>query len=238
MFTSVIIPVFNESSCIECNIEAVNAFLGQRFPDKSEIICVDDGSTDNSLEILGGLAEQMPLSVLSNGSNMGKGAAIRNGMLAAKGEIRFFFDADLSTPLTEIDRFLPQLEKGFGVVIGNRKSRDARINRYQPVYRVLMGLGYTRMVNLVMGMKVSDYTCGFKAFSEKAADLIFKRARINGWSFDVEILYIAHKLGLDLCEVPVTWEDRPGTKVRLVKDTIRSFLEVLRVRRLHRSLSA
>lgn len=234
MLTSIVIPVYNESSCLEESLETVQAFMESRYAGGYEVVCVDDGSSDNSMEILTRLEEKMPLSILSNGSNKGKGAAIRNGMLAAKGDPVFFFDADLSTPLIQVERFLPCFEEGHEVVIGTRKSAKAEIQKFQPPHRVIMGLGYTYMVNFMMGMKISDYTCGFKAFSRKALDLIFPEARIDGWSFDVEILYLAHRHGLKILEVPVSWENKPGSKVRLVRDTIRSFVEILKIKRLHR----
>lgn len=234
MFTSIVIPVYNESSCLENNLEKVHAFLRDRFPERHEIVCVDDGSRDDSPAILNRCRGRLPLSVQLNGSNRGKGAAIRAGMLASRGDIVFFSDADLSTPLDEMDRFLPRFEEGCDLVIGTRKSPDARIKKYQPLHRVLMGLGYTYWVNFMLGLRVSDYTCGFKAFTRKAVEAIFPRTRIDGWSFDAEILYLAKLCGLSICEVPVTWEDQPGSKVRLIRDTVRSFSEVLRIRRIHR----
>jgi dolichyl-phosphate beta-glucosyltransferase len=234
MFASIVIPVYNESSCLEENLKVVDSFLQQQFDDQYEIVCVDDGSQDDSLILLNKAKHRMPLSVRSNDRNRGKGAAIKNGMLAATGEIVFFFDADLSTPLEEIKHFLPHFRDGAEVVIGTRKSRGASIRKFQPLHRVLMGLGYTYLVNWIMGMRISDYTCGFKAFSRRAVDLIFPRMKIDGWSFDVEILYLAHRFHLKTVEVPVTWENRPGSKVRLVRDTVRSFKEIFETRKLHK----
>jgi len=230
---SISIPVYNESSCLADSLGAVHSHMEARFSGRYEIICVDDGSTDNSLEILNGLKDRLPLKVVANPENLGKGAAIRNGMLAAKGDVVFVFDADLSTPLNEIDKFLPHLSEDYDIVIGTRKSASADIKKFQPPHRILLGLGYTYMVNIMMGLKVSDYTCGFKAFSGRAVELIFPKAKIDGWSFDVEILYLAHKNGLRILEKPVTWENRPGSKVRLIRDTIRSFLEILKIKKIH-----
>lgn len=234
MFTSVVIPVYNESACIEANLEAVHGFLRTLFEDRFELICVDDGSRDGSLDILKTFQSKTALTVCTHEENRGKGAAVRTGMLAAKGDAVFFLDADLSTPLEEMHRFLPLLQKGADVVIGTRKSSTAKITKFQPPHRVIMGVGYTYLVNFMLGMKISDFTCGFKAFSRKAVDLVFPKARIDGWSYDVEILYLAHRAGLEIAEVPITWENKPGSKVRLVRDTIRSFKELLKIRRLHR----
>lgn len=234
MLTSVVIPVYNESSCLEENLETVDTYLRTKLPACYEIVCVDDGSVDGSLAILESLRGRLPLTVQANGQNRGKGAAIRAGMLSAKGDRVFFFDADLSTPLSEVDRFLDHLDEGIDVVIGTRKAAAARIKRFQPPHRVIMGLGYTHLVNLMTGMRISDYTCGFKAFSRKAVDIIFPRSGIEGWSFDVEIIYLAHRFGMKILEVPVTWENRPGSKVRLFKDTFRSFVEIFKIKRMHR----
>lgn len=234
MFTSIVIPVYNESTCLKENLRLVDDHLRSKHGENYEIICVDDGSDDGSRAILEDMKDSLPLSIQLHERNRGKGAAIRTGMLASQGDVVFFFDADLSTPLKEMDRFLPRFEEGADVVIGTRKSTSARIKKFQPLHRVIMGLGYTLMVNLIMGMRISDYTCGFKGFTRRAVDAIFPRARIEGWSFDVEILYLAHCFGLRIAEVPVTWENKPGSKVRLVRDTIRSFTEVIEVKRLHK----
>jgi dolichyl-phosphate beta-glucosyltransferase len=235
MFASIVIPVYNESSCLEANLRAVDAFFARLFNGRYEVVCVDDGSEDDSLNLLNKAQSGMPLRVCAHPHNRGKGAAIRTGMLEARGEVMFFFDADLSTPLKEIERFLPHFDDGAEVVLGTRKSREAHIRKFQPPHRVIMGMGYTYLVNWILGMAVSDYTCGFKAFSRSAVDLIFPRTKIEGWSFDVEILYLAHRFELKTVEVPVTWENRPGTKVRLVRDTLRSFQEILKVRSMHRN---
>lgn len=235
MFISAVIPVYNEASCLEENLVIVNDFLKREFIDRYEIVCVDDGSDDESLGILERFSGEMPLVIKSHEKNRGKGAAIKTGMTTSRGDMVFFFDADLSTPLEEIRRFLPCFDEGVDVVIGTRKSSDADIRKFQPPHRVIMGMGYTYLVNLIMGLKISDFTCGFKAFTRKATDEIFPRMRIDGWSYDVEILYLARHLGLQVKEVPVTWENKPGSKVSLIKDTIRSFTELLKIRKLHKS---
>ncbi|MHC4941731.1 MAG: dolichyl-phosphate beta-glucosyltransferase [Planctomycetota bacterium] len=234
MLISFVIPVYNESRCLAENLVIVHDFVRSALEGNFEFVCVDDGSQDDSLEILRSFQDRMPLVIEKHDRNRGKGAAIRTGMLAAKGDPILFFDADLSTPLEEMHRFLPLFEKGAEVVIGTRKSLKAKITKFQPPHRVIMGMGYTYLVNFMLGMKVSDFTCGFKAFSRKATDAIFPRARIDGWSYDVEILYLAHRFGLNIMEVPVMWANKPGSKVRLIHDTIRSFKELLEIRRIHK----
>ncbi|MFO0981645.1 MAG: dolichyl-phosphate beta-glucosyltransferase [Planctomycetota bacterium] len=227
---SCVVPVYNEADCLEQNLGVMRDFLAQQIGEPFEIVCVDDCSVDATPEILARLQQSHGLVVVRNEHNLGKGGSVARGMLLARGERVFFTDADLSTPLDELLRFMPYLDHGYDVVIGNRKNPEAVIKRYQPPHRVYMGLAYTKLVNFVMGLNVSDYTCGFKCFRGAAARSIFARSRIAGWSFDVEILYIAHQLGYKLKEVPVTWEDHPDSKVRLVRDTVRSFTELLRIR--------
>lgn len=227
---SVVVPVFNEEPVLRASLTAIAAFLRDRFGDDAAIVAVDDGSTDRSLVILRELEGTLPLEILENSINLGKGATVRRGMLAADGDPVFFTDADLSTPLEETDRFLPLLDDGADVVIGTRKHREADIRTPQGALRTSMGLGYTRAVNRILGLGFSDYTCGFKAFRREAAQAIFSRSAVDGWSFDAEILFLADRLGLSVREVPVTWEDRPNSKVRIVRDTARSFGELLKIR--------
>lgn len=227
---SVVVPVFNEEPVLRASLTAIAAFLRDRFGDEARIVAVDDGSEDRSLTILRELEGTIPLEILENTINLGKGATVRRGMLAAEGDRIFFSDADLSTPLEEIDRFLPLFDAGADVVVGTRKHREADIKTPQGKLRTTMGLGYTRAVNKVLGLDFSDYTCGFKAFTRPAAQAIFSRSVVDGWSFDAEILFLARRLGLAVRELPVTWEDRPNSKVRIVRDTARSFGELLKIR--------
>jgi dolichyl-phosphate beta-glucosyltransferase len=227
---SVVIPIYNEAARLRQTLEEVGRHLGATGQD-FEIVCSDDGSTDGSPAIAREMAAELPLRLLVAPRNEGKGAAVVRGMLAASGDPVFFFDVDLSTPLAEIDRFLPFFtEDRADVVIGTRKHRDATIQRYQPWYRVWLGLGYTRLVHWMTGTRLSDYTCGFKAFRRAAAQEIFSRSRVHGWSFDAEILFLAHRLGYRIQEIPVTWADDPDSKVRLLRAISGSFVELLQIR--------
>ncbi|MEW6741190.1 MAG: dolichyl-phosphate beta-glucosyltransferase [Planctomycetota bacterium] len=228
---SAVVPIYNEAALLEESLRRLDAFLEKRFgPDGYEMIAVDDGSRDASRAILERLAPELGLVLDANPRNLGKGAAVKRGMLKARGRYVFFTDADLSTPLEELDRFLARIKEGADLVIGNRKSPEARIEVYQPWHRVVMGLAFTRLVNLVMRLRVSDYTCGFKCFTAEAARDIFTRARITGWAFDVEILYLARRRGYVVHEVPVHWADNPNSKVRLLRDTARSLAELMKIR--------
>ena len=227
---SAVVPVFNEEPVLRDSFLSLASFLESRFGSDFEIVAVDDGSKDRSVEILKELSSSMPIEIRENSINLGKGSSVRRGMLEARGERVFFTDADLSTPLEELERFLPRLDDGADVVIGTRKHDEAVIRTAQSSVRTFMGKGYTHVVNGVLGIGFSDYTCGFKAFQGKAAQAIFTRSVVDGWSFDAEILFLAHRLGFRVDEVPVTWEDRPNSKVRLVRDTSRSFAELLAIR--------
>jgi glycosyltransferase involved in cell wall biosynthesis len=228
---SVVVPVYNEESGLRDTLATVGRRLAELRPGDFEIVVSDDGSRDRSAAIATEMAKELPIQVLRAESNRGKGAAVRAGMLAAKGDPVFFFDADLSTPLAEMAPFLAALESGADVVVGNRKHPDARIERPQPWLRVRLGLAYTRLTNLLLGLRVGDFTCGFKAFRASAAHAIFSRQRLERWSFDAEILFLAHRLGLRVKELPVTWSDRPDSRVRVGSAMVKSFAELLAIRR-------
>jgi dolichyl-phosphate beta-glucosyltransferase len=231
---SVVIPVFNEEARLRETLAAVGrhmATLGQRAAGGFEIVVSDDGSRDRSVALAQEVAHELPISLLRGEQNRGKGAAVRRGMLAASGDPVFFFDADLSTPLTEMAPFLDALDAGADVVIGTRKHRQAQIVRPQPWHRVQLGLAYTRLTNLLLGLHVSDYTCGFKAFRAAAVREIFARQKLDRWSFDAEILYLANRRRLKVVEIPVRWADRPDSRVQVGSAIVKSFLELLQIRR-------
>jgi dolichyl-phosphate beta-glucosyltransferase len=227
---SAVVPVYNEAICLEASLRELAGYLEGRYGADHEIVAVDDGSRDGSLAMLRDLSRELRLRILENTINLGKGASVRRGMLEAVGDASFFTDADLSTPLSELERFEPLLAAGNAVVIGTRKHPDAAIEQSQGALRTWMGLGYTKLVNSVLGLDLSDYTCGFKLFRRDAAQAIFSRSVIDGWSFDAEILFLAKRLGFKVAEVPVRWIDRPDSKVRLVRDTARSFAELIGIR--------
>ncbi len=228
---SVVIPVFNEEKGLAATLEAVGAELSRLAPGAHEIVVSDDGSGDRSVAIAEAAARRLPVTVLRAAANRGKGAAVRAGMLAARGDECFFFDADLSTPLAEIARFRAALAGGAAVAIGTRKHRDAQIGEAQPWYRVALGKSYTHLANAVLGLHVSDFTCGFKAFNRAAVAAIFRRQRLDRWSFDAELLFLAHRLGLVVAELPVRWSDRPDSRVRVGSAVVKSFAELLEIRR-------
>jgi dolichyl-phosphate beta-glucosyltransferase len=227
---SVVIPMYNETARIGDTVPRLLAYFATQ-PYKHEFVIVDDGSTDETAALARKLFSSAEnVRVLEERPNKGKGSAVRVGMLAAKGKTVLFCDADLATPPAELDKFWRWLDSGYEVVIGSRKMAGANIVRHQPKWRESLGKVFTWLTNVLATKGISDVTCGFKCFSHKAAQELFSRAQLNDWSFDAEVLFIAQRLGYKIKEVPVTWHDQPGTKVRLLKDATRSIAGLAKIR--------
>jgi len=235
VFLSIIIPSYNEATRIPHTLETVTQYV-QTAGHPAEIVVSDDGSTDETLSVVQELQKTVPfLRAIAFKENSGKGHAVRKGIMSAQGKYILMTDADLSTPVEEFDCFLPYLEQGVDIVIGTRKHKDATILQHQPIWRESMGKVFTWISNTVLGLDVSDFTCGFKAFEAKAARQIFSQQKVNRWAFDSEVLFLARLYGYQVVEVPVHWKNSPETKVRIIKDTIVSFLSLFAVR-VHRIL--
>jgi dolichyl-phosphate beta-glucosyltransferase len=232
-YLSLVIPAFNEDRRIGQSLERILSFFrAQSYP--FEIIVVDDGSSDRTVEVVRGFAASDPrLRVEPQAQNRGKGEAIRKGMLLAGGKYLFFSDADLSVPIEAVPDFLSRLEAGYDVAVGSRRTAGAVIEVHQPIHRELMGKVFTRLSNLILGLRLKDFTCGFKAFRLDAARELFSRQRLGGWSFDSEILYLAKSKGYRIAEVPVVWRNDEATKVRLGRDVVRSFVDLWNIRINH-----
>jgi glycosyltransferase involved in cell wall biosynthesis len=229
---SVIIPTYNEEANIRRTCEAVLAWLRARELDW-ELLLVDDGSTDRTLAIERELAEGEPRArVVASSPNRGKGHVVREGMLAAKGDVRLFLDADYSTPIDELDKLLPHLRSGADIAIGTRRVAHALIEGKPPAHRHLLGEAYVKLASWLLGSHVSDFNCGFKAFKAGAAERLFHLSRRNDWSFDAEVLVLAERLGFRIAEVPVRWAHVQETsKVRPLRDGLRSLAALFRIRR-------
>ena len=226
---SVVIPVYNEAGVIGRTIETIGRYLTEAgLP--HEILVVDDGSTDRTAELVQAASARYPTVRLVPSGHQGKGGAVKQGMLAARGAVRLFLDADLSTDIREWTKCAPWFDEGVHIVIGSRKMTGAQVTVHQPFLREAMGKVFTRLTNMILGARVSDITCGFKAFTAEAASRIFPLQRITGWGFDAEILFIARRLGYEIKEVPVVWADDASTKVRLLRDAVRSLRELLAIR--------
>ncbi len=227
---SIIIPAYNEATRVGATVETVLAHLAQRGWN-AEVIVVNDGSSDDTAEIIRRLAEKNPqLRLLENPGNRGKGYSVRNGMLHGRGELLLFSDADLSSPIEEADKLLAALAGGADVAIGSRWLRRDLQTEPQPLYRQIFGRIFNLLLRIILGLSFKDTQCGFKAFTRSAAKAIFPLQQIERWGFDPELLYLARKQGLKVVEVPVEWAHREGTRINPLRDGIRMFVEMLRIR--------
>ena len=229
---SVIIPTYNEEPNIRRSAGAALEWLRTQGLEW-ELLLVDDGSRDATATIEHELARDEPrIRVLAHTPNRGKGYAVRQGMLAATGAVRLFLDADYSTPIDEFDQFRPHLDAGADIAIGTRRVADARIETRPPLHRYLLGELYIKLAAGLLGSRIGDFNCGFKAFTAQAAERLFALQRRNDWSFDAEVLVLAERLGFRIKEVPVRWAHVQNTsKVRPLRDGLRSFRALLDIRR-------
>lgn len=226
-YLSIIIPLYNEQRRI-ANLSKVYKYL-DKCNFSYEVLLINDGSTDNTIKEFKKIGKKFRFDILSYDQNKGKGFAIRQGMLKAKGKFRLFTDIDLSTPIKEFDKFLLNLEK-VDILIGSRRLNISNVIIRQPFLREILGRGFTLLSQKFLQLKLSDCTCGFKCFSEKAAHDIFTRQRINRWGFDSEILFLAKKIGFCIKEIPVSWSNNPDTKVKFPQDIIYSLWDLLKIR--------
>lgn len=229
MFLSVIIPAYNEEGRIEKTLLDIYDYMKNQ-PYNWEIIVVDDGSKDKTAEIAEELRLKIPnLKIIANGKNRGKGFSVRRGLIYAAGEYRLFTDADNSTSIREIEKFIPCFGE-YDIIIGSRTADGAKIAVSQPLIRIILGKFYGWLSAVVVGrLGIKDTQCGFKTFSAKAVENIVPQCRIDGWSFDIEILALAKKTGLKIKEVPVVWENDRNSKMRL-KSAARSIFDLIKIR--------
>jgi dolichyl-phosphate beta-glucosyltransferase len=227
---SVVIPAYNEESRLKPSLQCVVDYC-ELHHFCYEVIVVDDGSDDATASIAERFTrEGYPVELLANASNQGKGSAVRLGMLAARGRFVLMTDADLSTPISELPRLLDPARRGAPVVVGSRKMRGARILQHQPPAREWMGKVFSSLARTLILTDVSDFTCGFKLFRGEWVAPIFGRLRQPGWAYDAELLYIAHKLGSEIIEVPVTWLDNSDTRVRVGRAAVSSLYGLFAIR--------
>lgn len=227
---SVVIPMYNEAHRIRNSLPRLRDYFRAQ-PYSVEFVVSDDGSSDNTVELVWEiLGRGDGVRVLEERPNRGKGHAVKVGMLAARGDIALFTDADLSTPPAEIEKFWPWFEKGYDIVIGSRKIKGANISRHQPLWRESMGKVFTWLTNRIATHDISDITCGFKGFTNEAAQELFSRSIIDDWSFDAEVLYIAQQRGKKIKEVPVRWHDESGTKVRVLRDALHALQGLVKIK--------
>ena len=233
---SVVIPAFNEERRLPLTlVDTIDYLDGKGL--SYEILVVDDGSLDQTCAVVGKFEKiRHQLRLLKLPQNSGKGKAVQFGMLNARGKRILFMDADGATPIAELERLNHALDTGVEIAFGSR-AKASNETRVETVwYRKYPGRVFNFLVNSILLGEVSDTQCGFKLFSQRAAKFLFSRQTIAGFGFDVEVLYIARKARISSCEVPVNWINIPGSKVSLVRDSLRMFLEILIVKTRHKKV--
>jgi glycosyltransferase involved in cell wall biosynthesis len=228
-FLSIIIPAYNEEVRLLATLERVAAFAeAQRY--EYEVIVVENGSTDRTLEIAQVFAEKHPHFYALHEDQAGKGRAVRRGMLEAKGEYRFMCDSDLSMPIEELPRFLPPQIDSPQIVIGSREAPGS-VRYNEPEYRHLGGRLVNYVIRILALPGLHDTQCGFKCFHGTLADKLFRTQTIEGWSFDVELLYIARTWGYKIIELPIPWYFSAESKVDPIPDAINLFFDIMKIRK-------
>lgn len=225
---SIVIPAYNEEARLARSLESVVAFV-EASPIDYEVILVNNNSTDSTREIALAFASEHPCVTVLDQERQGKGAAVRKGVLAARGDYVIFCDADFSMPVEEIVSFLPSVLGPYDIAIGSRELPGSeRIG--EPEYRHIMGRVYNLIVRLFAIPRIHDTQAGFKAFRREVAQHLFTLQTIDGWGFDVEVLFIARKKGYRLIEIPITWYYMENSRVSPLRDSVKMFLEVFKVR--------
>ena len=227
VFLSIIIPAHNEESRLPNTLEQVFHFL-EKQPFSSEVIVVENGSIDRTYEIARQFSEKHRSLRVIQSQERGKGIAVRQGMLEAQGEYCFMCDADLSMPVDEISKFLPSMPANFDVAIASREAEGA-IRYNEPSYRHFGGRGINFIIQLLILPGLNDTQCGFKCFRAEIAKDLFTRQTLHGWSFDIELLYIARRRGYRITEIPIHWYHHPETKVSAVRDALRMIGDIFRI---------
>ncbi|MFZ1947192.1 MAG: dolichyl-phosphate beta-glucosyltransferase [bacterium] len=226
---SIVVPAYNEAGRIGESLRRIAGYADAKGL-SVEIIVVDDGSADGTAEVVDGLAARdHRVRLVRNLTNLGKGGAVRRGVKASVGEWVLFSDADLSTPIEELEKLVPWLQSN-DLVIASRSAPGADVMVHQPRYRELMGRAFNLVVRALLVRGMIDTQCGFKLMTRRAADQIFARQRIDSFSFDVEMILVAKRLGMAVKEVPVRWVNSPASRVHPVLDSAEMLLDLLLIK--------
>lgn len=227
---SIVIPAYNEGHRLGATLDRVLGFVREQGWN-AEVIVVNDGSRDNTAELVRDFAaKDATLRLIENPGNRGKGYAVRNGMLNARGEVIVFSDADLSSPIEELPKLLAAIEAGADIAIGSRWLRAELQTQRQSLHRQLFGRIFNLLNRAILGLQFKDTQCGFKAFTRRAAQMVLPLQRIERWGFDPEILFLARKFGLRVDEVAVRWGHMGGTRINPLIDGTRMLQEMVRIR--------
>lgn len=234
---SFVIPLYNEEQRIGKAFKALNGLVLPVGLKLEKVIFVNDGSKDRTLAKIQAFKERSKLGkkiqIVSYSRNQGKGYAIKKGMLESDSDYTLFFDADMSTPLTEIKKFMPYFDKNIDVVIGTRKNFESTVTKHQPLIRELLGKGFTLLTQIALNVIVTDFTCGFKAFSRNSVGPIFEDSIIKGWGYDAEILFLAKKYGFSYDEKAVLWANDERSKVKIYKAIPQTMQELWEIKWHH-----
>lgn len=227
-FLSLILPAHNEAERLPVSLKLVQEFINRQNYE-SEVLVIENASTDDTAKVVEGYQASFPQLKMIRLEQGGKGNAIRAGMLAARGEYRFMADVDFSMSVEEISKFLsPNLTQTQVTIASREQAGSRRIG--EPFYRHLIGRVFNGLVRLLVLPGLQDTQCGFKCFSAEAAEQIFPKQTLNGWSFDVEVLTIARELGFEVLEVPITWTYQPGSRMSILSDSWQMFKDLLLIR--------
>jgi glycosyltransferase involved in cell wall biosynthesis len=230
-FLSLVLPAHNEEQRLPASLKLVDDFIRSQ-PYSVEVVIVENASSDATLEMARRYASERVSVTVLHEERPGKGLAVQTGMLAAKGQHRFFCDVDFSMPIDQIPKFLPPQLNGVDIAIASREAKGA-VRIGEPYYRHLIGRVFNLFVWVLNFKGIKDTQCGFKCFTAEAAEKLFPLQTIHGWTFDVEILALAKNYGFKIHEVPVTWTYGERSKVRVVRDFARTVLELIKIRRDH-----
>lgn len=230
---SIVIPAYNEEKRLPRALARLRDYFAAHGTALAgyEILVVDDGSRDATPKIAQEWTRDLPsLRLVSNGQNRGKGYSVRHGMLEARGRLALFTDADLSSPIEELEKLLAAIRAGNQVAIGSRALDRSLIETHQSALREVAGMIFNGFVRLFTGLPYHDTQCGFKIFVREPCRIVFEQQRIEGFGFDPEILFLAKRHGLRGAEVPVRWAHDPATKVHVVRDSLRMFGDLIYIR--------
>ncbi len=234
IYLTVIIPAYNEEKRLPQSLASALIFLHTQSY-AWEIIVSDDGSSDATVAKASEILKGSPHKIVTTAENRGKGHAVRQGVKAAQGKYVLYTDADFSTPIEEVTRFLGYLEKDQDIVIGSRALPGSKVEIHQNFLRETMGRTYNLFARLLSFHDIHDSQCGFKCFKGEAAQALFHHQVLDGFSFEPEIIYLAQKKGYRIREEPVIWRNSAQSRVRLIADPLQMFCDLLKIRWIHRN---
>lgn len=226
-FLSIVIPAHNEANRLPRTLEQIFSFLKTQAY-TSEVIVVENGSTDRTLELAIEFTKSHPNLIVIHEENRGKGNAVRRGMLTAHGEYHFICDADLSMPIEDLPKFLPPAIADFDIAIGSREAPGS-IRYNEPPYRHFGGRAINLAIRTLILPGLNDTQCGFKCFRAETTTILFQQQTLTGWSFDIEVLFLARRKKLRIREIPIQWYYDPDSKVSAVRDALRMIGDIFRI---------